>query len=64
MEAQLKANIGTSRVVKLGNNRGGKKEYLKATVTPHQNCKWKLNTSWEFKVLKQNKIKEDYENLT
>lgn len=24
MEAQLKANIGTSRVVKLGNNRGVK----------------------------------------
>lgn len=32
--------------------------------TPHQNFKWKLNTSWEFKVLKQNKINENYENLT
>lgn len=44
MEAQLKANIGASGIVKLGINTGEKKN-LKATLTLHQNFKWKSSRS-------------------
>lgn len=45
MEAQLKANIGASGIVKLGINTGEKKKNLKATLTLHQNFKWKSSRS-------------------